>query len=247
MRLVDSHTGNAARVGDRSGLVVRVVASSSPESLTTVRVLLTADLVRRVLEELHGIQVFVTMAAPDGATPQVLTDQLGRFWIATPTPDTAAPTRAAEIYVTDGGAVAPQGTAACLSVGPVVVPSLAVTTGADPLAVRFALLDSRYDRSLPLTDVILDRSQATVDRWRRRIAGWAEQPPAPLPREPVARCSAAFDDNLDVSGVIRTLTELEEDETVRPGARFETFLHIDRVLALDLSRRLGAAGLADRR
>jgi cysteinyl-tRNA synthetase len=48
----------------------------------------------------------------------------------------------------------------------------------------------------------------------------------------------------DGATVIGILTDLANDDTVPPGARFETFLSVDRVLALDLARHLGSVSPA---
>ncbi|QRP42933.1 hypothetical protein [Amycolatopsis sp. FDAARGOS 1241] len=250
MQLVDAPTGRAVVIGRRSGGVVRVraVVSGRPDSLDTARVLLTGDLLRRVLEELHGMQVFVTLAGLDRADPDMsaaLARQLGRFWIAAPTPDDAAPARALEICVTGADAAAVtqhQAAAVRLSIGPVRTPHHDTPDAGEDLAVRFALIGVRYDRPVSLTAATLEHAQATIRRWRRRIAQWGDQPSAPMPRDVVADCTAAFDANLDIAGVITRLVELEDDDVVPPGAKFETFLHVDRVLALDLASGLGAAG-----
>ena len=107
------------------------------------------------------------------------------------------------------------------------------------------LVDSRYDGPVSLTTPVLNQAQATLQRWRHRIAAWGNHPSVPMPREVVARCIAAIDDNLDVSSLIRALIDLEDDDVVRPGANFETFLYFDRVLAFDLARHLGAARPAE--
>ena len=66
-----------------------------------------------------------------------------------------------------------------------------------------------------------------------------------MPRDVAARCAAALEDNLDTPRLISVLCGLEDDHSVRPGAKFETFLHVDRYLAVDLARDLGTAAAAD--
>jgi cysteinyl-tRNA synthetase len=53
------------------------------------------------------------------------------------------------------------------------------------------------------------------------------------------RVESAFDDDLDTPSALRILRELERDESVAAGSKFETFLHLDQVLALDLSTEIG--------
>lgn len=120
-----------------------------------------------------------------------------------------------------------------------------VAAEVDPLAVRFALIAARYDGALPLTAAVLDQAQTTLERWRRGIAAWGEHPSAPMPSDVVARCMAAVDDYLDLPNLIRILTGLGDNEVVRPGAKFETFLYFDRILACNLARDLGTAGPAE--
>ena len=51
---------------------------------------------------------------------------------------------------------------------------------------------------------------------------------------------AAFD-NLDTAAAIALLRSLAGDESVPDGAKFETFLYVDRVLGLDLPSDIGKA------
>ncbi|MEV7908533.1 CysS/YqeB C-terminal domain-containing protein, partial [Streptomyces anulatus] len=55
----------------------------------------------------------------------------------------------------------------------------------------------------------------------------------------VSRIEAAFDDDLDTPLALRLLRELERDDAIAPGSRFEAFLHLDQVLGLDLSIDIG--------
>ena len=49
---------------------------------------------------------------------------------------------------------------------------------------------------------------------------------------------AAFDD-LDIASAIALLRGLADDDSVPAGAKFETFLYVDRVLGLDLPGHIG--------
>lgn len=121
------------------------------------------------------------------------------------------------------------------------IPTLGEVTGAglDPLAVRLALLGYRYRGRLNLTWETLRVADATLRRWRSRVAGWAESPSRPMPAGPVSAIENALDDDLDTPTALRLLRTLERDEAVAPGARFETFLHLDRFLGLDLASGIG--------
>jgi cysteinyl-tRNA synthetase len=128
------------------------------------------------------------------------------------------------------------------STGNVVLLSDVADAGLDPLAVRLAFLEHRYRQQMNLTWETLRAADRTLRRWRTRVAEWAEQPSAPMSAEHAARAATALDDDLDTPQALRVLRELERDESVSPGARFETFLHLDRVLALDLSAEIGRHG-----
>ncbi|WP_433434281.1 cysteine--tRNA ligase [Nonomuraea sp. CA-141351] len=127
------------------------------------------------------------------------------------------------------------------STGNVVLLSDVVSAGLDPLAVRMAFLEHRYRQQLNLTWDTLGAADRTVLRWRARVAEWSESPSAPMASEYVERVESAFDDDLDTPSALRILRELERDPSVAPGAKFETFLHVDQVLGLDLSTEIGKA------
>ncbi|WP_188192493.1 cysteine--tRNA ligase [Nonomuraea sp. SYSU D8015] len=125
------------------------------------------------------------------------------------------------------------------STGNAVLLSDVVAAGLDPLAVRMAFLEHRYRQQMNLTWDTLRAADRTVRRWRARVAEWAESPSAPIASAYVERVEAALDDDLDTPVALRVLRELERDETVAPGAKLESFLHVDQVLGLDLSADIG--------
>ncbi|MFG1703999.1 cysteine--tRNA ligase [Nonomuraea sp. M3C6] len=125
------------------------------------------------------------------------------------------------------------------STGNVVLLSDVVSEGLDPLAVRLAFLEHRYRQQLNLTWDTLRAADRTLRRWRARVAEWSESISAPMAGDYVKRVEAAFDDDLDTPSALRILRELERDESVPPGAKFEAFLHVDQVLGLDLSTEIG--------
>jgi cysteinyl-tRNA synthetase len=114
-----------------------------------------------------------------------------------------------------------------------------VVAGPHPLAVRLALMEHRYRQQLNLSWDTLRAADRTLRRWRRRVADWAERPSGAIPRAYADRVYAAFDDDLDTPLALRVLRELERDEAVPAGARFEAFAHFDRLFGLDLSREIG--------
>ncbi|WP_113703929.1 cysteine--tRNA ligase [Nonomuraea lactucae] len=116
-----------------------------------------------------------------------------------------------------------------------------VEAGLDPLAVRLAYLEHHYRDQANLTWDRLRDADRGLRRWRARVAGWAESPSAPMASGHVQRVKAALDDDLDTPTALALLRDLEHDESVTPGSRFESFLHLDRILALDLSTDIGRA------
>ncbi|MFC4532512.1 cysteine--tRNA ligase [Sphaerisporangium dianthi] len=125
------------------------------------------------------------------------------------------------------------------STGNVVLLSDVEDAGLDPLAVRLAFLEHRYRQQMNLTWDTLHAADRTLRRWRQRVAEWAESPSRPISADYARRAQDAFDDDLDTPAALRVVRELERDETVSPGSRFETFLHLDHVLGLGLSLDIG--------
>ncbi|WP_157249509.1 cysteine--tRNA ligase [Nonomuraea typhae] len=141
------------------------------------------------------------------------------------------------------------------STGNVVLLQDVTDAGLDPLALRLAFLEQRYRQQVNLSWDILRAADRTLRRWRSRVAEWAESPSAPLSAGHATRVLDSFEDDLDTPAGLRVLRELERDPAVPPGAKFETFLHLDHLLGLDLSSEIGkapalppgAAELLDRR
>jgi cysteinyl-tRNA synthetase len=125
------------------------------------------------------------------------------------------------------------------STGNVVLVDDVVARGHDPLALRLFFLTGRYRQQMNLTWDGLAGADRRLSRWRGRVAEWAEAPSAPMHAGTVARLTTAFDDDLDTPSALVALGELEKDDTVAPGAKFETFAWADRLLGLDLARDVG--------
>jgi cysteinyl-tRNA synthetase len=125
------------------------------------------------------------------------------------------------------------------SAGNVVLLSDLSARGLDPLALRLALLEHRYRQQMNLTWDTLEAADRTVRRWRQRVAAWAEVPSAAMPPQYAATITEGFEDDLDTPSALRALRQLERDEAVAPGRKFETFVHADRMLGLDLARDIG--------
>jgi hypothetical protein len=111
--------------------------------------------------------------------------------------------------------------------------------GLDPLAVRLALMSRRHADRADLTWDILGEADQALRRWRELVAAWAESPSKPMCAEVTAQVAAAFDDDLDTPAALQALRGLENDPQIPPGSKFESFLHADQLLALDLPREIG--------
>ncbi|SDD09549.1 hypothetical protein [Streptomyces prasinopilosus] len=111
---------------------------------------------------------------------------------------------------------------------------------AEPAVLRLALLARPRSSPLRLGPAALDEAADTLGRWRGAVAGWAHRPSRPIPDTVRADLRAAWEDDLDVVGVLRVLHAVERDPEVPDGARFETYAYADRLLGLDLTRDLGS-------
>jgi len=120
----------------------------------------------------------------------------------------------------------------------VLLPDL-VEAGYDPLALRLFFLQGRYRQQLNLTWDALAAADRTLTRWRSRMAEWAEWPSQPMAPGYLERMISALDDDLDTPAALITLRELERTAEAAPGAKFETFAYVDRLLGLDLARDVG--------
>jgi cysteinyl-tRNA synthetase len=125
------------------------------------------------------------------------------------------------------------------SAGNVVLLADLTARGLDPLAARLAFLEHRYRQQLSLTWQTLEAADATLHRWRERVAGWANEPSRPMCAEYAGRVFAALDEDLDTPAALRALRDLEHDGDIPAGSKFETFAAADRVLGLDLTREVG--------
>jgi cysteinyl-tRNA synthetase len=127
------------------------------------------------------------------------------------------------------------------STGNVVLVRDVVERGYDPLALRLFFLTGRYRQQMNLTWDALAGADRRLRRWRTKVADWATAPSAAMPPAYKERLGAALDDDLDTPTMLVVLSELEKDDAVPPGAKFETFAWVDRVIGVDLARDVGRA------
>jgi hypothetical protein len=229
-----------------------VGATADAADLAGLRVLLVADLLARAAE-LRGLQVLTTRSFTGDSAWQAAVERAADALVVHPPVLPAAespeawPGGPADVHVADddaadnddrGGilirvAAARLAQDACLggAVG-------GMLGGHDPLAVRFALMTLPRQQPTELTAAKLADAAQTLGEWRRHVAVWAESPSRRIP-EPIAATVRSAFDKLDTVAALSLLSGLAGDETVPPGARFETFVYIDRVLGLDLPRDIG--------
>ena len=111
--------------------------------------------------------------------------------------------------------------------------------GYDPLALRLAFLRTRYRARADLGWDVLTAQDRQLAKWRYQVATWAEEPSRPVPPAVAARLLRSLLDDLDTPRALQDLRRVELDSGVAPGAKFETFAYVDRVLGLDLVRQVG--------
>jgi hypothetical protein len=111
--------------------------------------------------------------------------------------------------------------------------------GLDPLALRLAFLEQPYRDELTLTWPALADADLALRDLRAQVADWATHPSRPLSAPHAAEVTAAFDNDLFTPGALVTLRALAASPEVPPGAKFETFAHLDQLLGLDLASQVG--------
>ncbi|AXI78379.1 hypothetical protein [Peterkaempfera bronchialis] len=226
----------------------QVSGEGDPPYLSDLRVLLVADVLLRTAG-LSGRQTLVGLGLPGDLPPdrvKALTrdaELLGTHPAAAvaPSPDLAAalggPT---DIHIsttpnpTDAETDTPH-----IDVGPAQGPA---ALPADPLALRLALLDLAPAEPADLTPDTLADAARTLAHWRRRVADWAREPSHAAHAESVRTARARYAAGLDTPAVLdllRRLDQTDEADAVPAGSKFETFVHLDRVLGLELARDIG--------
>jgi hypothetical protein len=108
----------------------------------------------------------------------------------------------------------------------------------DPMTLRLAVLRTSYRDPLHLPEQLAD-AHGQLDRWRALMAEWAASPGRPLDRAYAADAETALADDLNSPAALAVLERLAADPAVAPGAKLETFIHLDLLLALDLVRDIG--------
>ncbi|MEU5880407.1 hypothetical protein [Spirillospora sp. NPDC047279] len=246
MRLYDQRTGEYSDV--RPGLRVHVADGA-------VRALVTADLLRRVAERVTRRPVRVSRsagvsvpAAPfnvpdfDVADPPADAVQISGspgHHLHVPEPPGTFSTPSAPGAVGAVGAVGDSGVAGDLGHSDASETSAGSDASGDPVAFRLAVLRLRHRD--PATGLDTGRAVDDLSRWRAAMAEWAGSPGRPIDRAYMAEAEAALADDLDSPAALAVLDRLAADPEVPPGAKLETVIHLDMLLALDLVAHIGRA------
>ena len=222
-----------------------------PHSMHALRLLLAADVLRRFMEVSQGRQVLLVVldqnAAAVGTTnglgirdpearltsPDNIVSVLGgppAFWL-----------EPAQFRPSDGHGPVPR----TMQIGAVRPPAhvedtlINVLGEHDPAALRLVLL--RFSPRCPatLSTARLHRAEETLQRWRYKVAMWADMPSAPPVRDVVGAAHEALEMGLDTVTVLKDLHRLEVEPHIESGSKFETFAYLDRVLGLDLCHLVG--------
>ncbi|MDF3289594.1 hypothetical protein [Streptomyces silvisoli] len=248
MRLTDARTGQRAELRTAGRGLLRVCvhlsAGDRPAGLDDLRALLAADVLSRTAET-EGAQVLLGYAAPG------LTEERAEAWARHAGPlgvhppaghtDSLDPRALfgapVDVHV---GAGQPTADGPWFRTGPVRAPGVDACAGGDePLAVRLALLGQPHQRPAALDPAALTESQALLLHWRRLVADWADAPSRPPHTEALRRAFSGFHEDLDTTTALTVLRDLESDPGVPDGARFESYLRLDRVLGLELPADIG--------
>ncbi|MFJ5265394.1 hypothetical protein ACIQAC_33505 [Streptomyces sp. NPDC088387] len=253
LRIIDARTGDPADAAPVRRGLTRVETRVSGYDSSSLRVLLVADLLVRALE-LGGTPVWALLraerqpaelragAAALGIRPF---EEAGESGLGAELAPGAGSGQApglglgeAQVLHVAAADEAPAPGGALLAVAP--VSPAGPPAGTDPSVLRLALLSTRRNVPVRLDAATLEEAHDTLARWRGAVAGWARQPSRPIPEEVRTRLRSAWEDDLDVPGVLRVLRRVEADPDLPEGARFETFAYTDRLLGLELVRDVGA-------
>ncbi|RFU42236.1 hypothetical protein DZF91_07760 [Actinomadura logoneensis] len=239
LRLHDPRTGRLEEPPRAEVLRVHVLAG------TDLRGLVVADLLRRLADR-RGRRVLLSGEAGDagagtgagadagggadtgGGADAGVRGDLSEYGVGPLYPD--APERA-DLYVAPRAHEADAWT--------LVVPPASGSFEGDPLAVRLAFLSAHYREPLH-ADV--EAAEARLRGWRADVAEWANAPGRPMHRPSAAEAEAALADDLDTPAALAVLDRIASDASLAPGAKLETFIHLDLLLGLNVVADIGRTG-----
>ncbi|RFS84804.1 hypothetical protein D0T12_14890 [Actinomadura spongiicola] len=218
LRVFDHRTGRPEPLPAGPGLRVQVVDAAGR------RVPVVADLLRRVAQR-AGRRVRVACVPP-------CADEGRAEYNVAPFEVLAAPMPDADLYVSET-----RSDGWCLT----VPRETGDWTSVDPLTARLAMLEVPYREPLEASENRLSRAARRLDGWRGQVAEWATAPGRPMSRAHATEAEAALADDLDAPAALAVLDRLAGDPDVPPGAKLETFIHLDLLLAIGLVSAIGSA------
>ena len=124
------------------------------------------------------------------------------------------------------------------SAGNVVLLNDVIAKGLDPLALRLCFLENRYRSQMDLTWDSLRAADATLDRWRKKMAQWQDQ--GEIDHQFVSDFSAGsladIKQDLDTPRALQQLRKLEKDELISGATKAACFSAVDEVYGLEVAR-----------
>ncbi|MGW3045899.1 hypothetical protein ACWC9T_39185 [Kitasatospora sp. NPDC001159] len=269
MRITDARTGQRTEIHPhRAGLLhvtVDVGEQGHPFGLGDLRALVAGDVLARTCEA-QGLQVITELVVPDtpGEESRALLKAADRLGVHPPAQlstrhggggdggDDGDGRTAADLSITSRSPSHPgPPSASILVTGPVTAPRHArADSGAeplasvtldehDPLALRLTFLEHAVTAPIRLTADDLANAAARLARWRALVASLACEPSRPPEADMVQGGFDGLNEDLDARAAVRALHALEARAALPDGARFETFVRLDQILALELGRDIG--------
>jgi cysteinyl-tRNA synthetase len=124
------------------------------------------------------------------------------------------------------------------SAGNVVLLNDVIEKGFDPLALRLCFLENRYRSQMDLTWDSLRAADATLERWRKKLAQWQDQ--GEIDNQFVSDFSAGtladIKEDLDTPRALQQLRKLEKDELISGATKLACFVSVDEIYGLDFAR-----------
>jgi len=124
------------------------------------------------------------------------------------------------------------------SAGNVVLLNDVIAKGLDPLALRLCFLENRYRSQMDLTWDSLRAADATLDRWRKKMAQWQDQ--GEIDDQFVSDFSAGsladIKQDLDTPRALQQLRKLEKDELISGATKAACFSAVDEIYGLEIAR-----------
>ncbi|WP_097261132.1 hypothetical protein [Streptomyces sp. TLI_55] len=231
LRIIDARTGDPVEAAPARRGLTRVEAHVPGLDGTALRVLLVADTLVRALE-LGGTPVWARLDAAR-QRPEVRAGAAALGIRPFEDGHDTGLKGTQVIHVAAEDQVTPAGVQ--VAVAPVEHPA----EGVAPDVLRIALLSRPRGLAARLDAAVLQDAHDTLVRWRRAVATWAREPSRPVPDEVRGELRTAWEDDLDVPGVLRVLRSVETSD-LPYGARFETYAYADRLLGLELTRDIGS-------